>query len=58
MSRFDSRYDDRPGFFGYLFRLLVILIIVGGLGFVAFAYFGDLSQTPEPRSLPVDLSGG
>jgi len=49
------RYDDGPGFFGYLFRLVVILILVGGLGFIAFAYFGDLGRVPEPRSLPVEL---
>ena len=49
------RYDDGPGFFGYLLRLLVILILVGGIGFVAFAYFGEIGRAPEPRSLPVEL---
>jgi len=33
-----------------------MLVLVGGIGFVAFAYFGDLSRTPEPHSLPVDLN--
>lgn len=56
MSRFDSRYDDRPTLLGYLFRFLLMLVLVGGIGFVAFAYFGDLSRTPEPHSLPVDLN--
>ncbi|WP_165814484.1 hypothetical protein [Pararhodobacter oceanensis] len=56
MSRFDRRYDERPGFFGYLFRLLVILILFGGLGFLGFAYLGDLSRAPEPRSVPVELT--
>lgn len=48
--------DDRPGFFSYLFRFLFILLLVGGLGFLAFAWFGDLSVAPEPRSLPVELN--
>ncbi|MCA2010195.1 hypothetical protein [Pararhodobacter sp. CCB-MM2] len=52
------RYNDGPGFFGYLFRLVLILVLVGGVGFVAFAYFGDLGRAPEPRSLPVDLQLG
>ncbi|MCL4674633.1 MAG: hypothetical protein KJZ59_01055 [Pararhodobacter sp.] len=52
------RYDDGPGLLGYLFRLVLILLLVFGIGFVAFAYFGDLSRAPEPRSVPVDLNGG
>lgn len=55
MSRFD---DDGPGFFGYLLRLLVVLVLVAGVGFVAFAYFGDLGRTPEPRRVPVELQLG
>ena len=55
MPRYD---DDGPGFFGYVIRLLVVLVLVGGVGFVAFAWFGDLSRTPEPRSLPVTLPTG
>ncbi len=52
------RYNEGPGFFGYLFRLIVVLVLVGGVGFVAVAYFGDLGRTPEPRSLPVALQRG
>jgi len=48
--------DDRPGFLGFFFRLVLILLILGGLGFLAFAYFGDLSISPEPRSLPIDIN--
>lgn len=48
--------DDRPGFLGYFFRLSLIVLILGGLGFLAFAYFGDLAITPEPRSLPVEIN--
>ena len=54
MARYNSRYDDRPSLLGYLFRLLMMLALVGGLGFVAFAYFGDLSVTPEPRTLDLN----
>ena len=53
-----SRYDDGPGLFSYLFRLVLILVLVGGIGFLAFAYFGNLDRTPEPRSLPVELRLG
>lgn len=49
--------DDRPGILGYLFRLILILLVLGGLGFLAFAYVGDLSVPTAPRSLPVDLGG-
>lgn len=52
------RRDDRPGFFGYLFRALILLLLIAGLGFVAFAYFADLDMPAEPRSLPVDLGTG
>lgn len=56
MSRFDSRYDDRPTILGYLFRLVMMLVLVGAIGFVAYAYFGDISREPESRTLPIDLS--
>lgn len=48
--------EDRPGFLSYLLRFLLILLLVGGVGFLAFAWFGDLSVTPEPRSVPVELN--
>ncbi|MCC5988287.1 MAG: hypothetical protein JJT95_11440 [Pararhodobacter sp.] len=47
--------DDRPSFLGYLFRLILILILLGVIGLVAFAYFGDLTVEPQPRSLPVEI---
>lgn len=49
--------DDRPGILGYLFRLILILLVLGAIGFIAFAYVGDLSVPTEPRTLPVDLGG-
>ncbi|WP_461469624.1 hypothetical protein [Pararhodobacter sp.] len=51
-------YDDGPGFFGYLFRLIMVLILLGGIGFLAFAYVGDLSQPATPRRIPLDLNEG
>jgi len=53
-----SRYDDGPGIIGYLFRLIFILLLVSALGFLAYAYFGDLSRVPEPRTIPIDLNEG
>ena len=50
--------DDRPSFLGYVFRLILVLVLLGLIGLVAFAYFGDLSVEPEPRSLPVELDAG
>ncbi len=47
--------DDRPSFLGYLFRLILILVLLGLIGLVAYAYFGDLSVDPAPRSLPVEI---
>lgn len=51
-----ARYDDGPGVIGYLFRLIMMLVFVSGIGFLAYAYFGDLSRTPEPRVIPVDVN--
>ena len=51
------RYDEGPGFMGYLFRLLLILLVLAGLGLVAFSYVGDLSRPAEPRLVPVTLDG-
>jgi hypothetical protein len=52
---YNKPYRDGPGFFGWLFRFLVILVILGGLGFLAFAYVGDLSREPEPRRIELEL---
>lgn len=49
------RYREGPGILGYLFRLLVVLVLLGALGLVGYAYFGDLARAPAPRSLPVQL---
>lgn len=48
-------YRDGPGFFGWLFRLLLILFLLGGLGFLGFAFVGDLSRETETRSIELEL---
>jgi hypothetical protein len=52
------RRKDRPGFFGYLFRAFLFLLIVAGLGFLAFAYLGDLEVPRERRTVPLELETG
>lgn len=52
------RYDDGPGVMGYLFRLLLVLLVLAGIGLAGFAYVGDLSRPAEPRLVPVTLGGG
>ena len=53
------RYDDEgPGILGYLLRLVVVLLLVGGVGLAGFAWFGALGRPTEPRSLPVTLPQG
>lgn len=53
-----ARNDDGPGLFGYLLRGVFVLILVAGVGFVAFAYLGDLGNPAAPRVLPVTLGTG
>jgi hypothetical protein len=53
-----QRRKDRPGFVGYLLRFLLLLLVIAGLTFLAFAYLGDLEVPREPRSLPVELGTG
>lgn len=50
-----ARYDDGPGLFGYLIRLILIIVVLAALGLVAYAFVGDLSQTPSPQVVPVPL---
>jgi len=51
------RYDEGPGIAGYVMRVLLMLVLLAGIGLVAFAYFGDLSRPAAPRMLPVTLGG-
>jgi hypothetical protein len=53
-----ARYDEGPGFLSYLFRFLMVVILVVGLGFVAYSLVGDLARPASPRIVPVTLGGG
>jgi hypothetical protein len=53
-----ARYDEGPGPLGYLFRLVLMLVVLLGVGFVAYAYVGNLERPASPRILPVTLGGG
>lgn len=53
-----ARYHEGPGLGGWMLRLLGLLVLLAGIGFVLFAFFGDLSRPPAPRSLPVTLGSG
>ena len=39
-------------------KLLGVLFILGMIGLVGYAYFGDLSPVREDRAVPVDLNAG
>ncbi|PRX32681.1 hypothetical protein SAMN05216257_10696 [Meinhardsimonia xiamenensis] len=39
----------------YLFRLILILAILGGIGILGYAYFGDLSPERRDVTQPVTL---
>jgi hypothetical protein len=49
--------DEGPGFLSYLMRFLLVLVLLAGLGLVAFAYFGDLAVEPSLQSVPVTPTG-
>jgi hypothetical protein len=38
-----------------LFKLLVVLILLGGIGLVGYAYFGDLAPEQTRVSAPITL---
>lgn len=48
-----ARYDEGPGLFGYLFRFVLIVVLLAALGLVAFAFFGDLSLPATPQRVPL-----
>ncbi len=53
-----ARYDEGPGLGAWLLRLLGVLILLTVIGFVAYAFIGDLSRPATPRALPVTLGSG
>ncbi len=38
-----------------LLKLVVVLVILGGIGLTGYTFVGDLSPTVEPRSVTVTL---
>ena len=40
---------------GLIFKGLLLLVVLGFLGLVGYAYLGNLTPTQEPVSEPVDL---
>lgn len=52
------RYDEGPGLGTYLIRFVLVLTVLAVAGLVAYAYVGDLTRAPAPRSVPVTLGGG
>lgn len=43
---------------GFILKILVIMIVLGGIGLVGFSYLGDLSPVTAPVVQPVDLDAG
>lgn len=40
---------------GWLFKILAVLIVLGAIGLVGFAYIGDLSPRQERVTQPIVL---
>jgi hypothetical protein len=40
------------------FKILAFIILLAGIGLVAFAYLGDLTPEQSEMRVPVDLNGG
>ncbi len=40
-----------------IFKLILILIVLGGIGLVGYAYLGDLTPEQEDVTEPVILDG-
>ncbi len=41
---------------GILFKFLAVLVILGGLGLVGYAYLGDLTPEQSDVTTPVQLN--
>ena len=41
-----------------IFKLLLFLLVLGGIGLVGYAYLGDLTPEPTDVTQPVILDGG
>lgn len=40
------------------FKILAFIVLLAGIGLVAFAYLGDLTPEQSEMRVPVDLNGG
>lgn len=40
---------------GKLFKLLVVLAVLGGIGLIGYAYLGDLDPEQQRVTEPIDL---
>ncbi|MBC7146615.1 MAG: hypothetical protein H5U24_14615 [Thioclava marina] len=43
---------------GRIFKLIVILLILGTIGVIGFAYLGDMSPDSQEQRIEVTLPGG
>ena len=41
-----------------LLKLIAVLVLLGGLALVGFAYLGDMDPDPREMTVPVDLNDG
>ncbi|MFN3145354.1 MAG: hypothetical protein ACE368_08865 [Paracoccaceae bacterium] len=41
-----------------MFKILLLLVVLGGIGLVGFAYLGDLTPERDEIRQPVDLDAG
>jgi uncharacterized protein (UPF0333 family) len=42
----------------YLFRLILILVVLAAIAVVAYAYIGDMSPVRAPVTEPIELEAG
>jgi hypothetical protein len=51
------RRREGIGFFGVMFRLVLVIAVLAGLGLVAYAVVGDLAPERARVERPVTLDG-
>lgn len=51
------RRREGIGFFGFLVRLVLVLVLLAGLGVVGYAVVGDLTPDTTRVERPVTLDG-
>jgi uncharacterized membrane protein len=54
-ARFNTELRKRQKNMRYVVRFVLILILLGAIGLVSYAYFGDLSPTQQEINAPVTL---